>query len=435
MLYIKGATILTPAERIVDGAVLVDGARIAAVGAVAAPPGAEVLDAAGLLLAPGFLDLQVNGAFGHDFTAAPATIWDVGAGLPRYGVTTFLPTIITSPAATVAAAQAVLAAGPPPGYRGAVPQGLHLEGPFLNPAKRGAHNPAHLRLPDLAAVAEWSPQHGVSLVTLAPELPGALDLVRVLHARGVVVSAGHSMADDAAARAGFDAGIAYGTHLFNAMPPLDHRAPGLAGALLTAPQVTTGLIVDGVHLHPGVVALAWQAKGPRAFNLVSDAMAALGMPPGRYRLGDWDVEVDGTAARLADGRLAGSLLSMDTAVRNLIAYTGCSLEAALATATTTPAALLGLPGRPCCRAGWISKWTPCPGSRPPSGNGTWTTCSWPPAARPITRGSMPNTCGGRTTICRWRWPPHRCSPCTANRPRCRTPWSSASRSRANRPTS
>lgn len=345
MLYLQAATILTPAEEFPDGALLIDGDRVVAVGRagdVPCPPGARRVDLGAHRIVPGLIDLQINGAFGHDFTADPTTIWAVGAGLPRYGVTAFLPTLITCPLETVAAAQAIMQAGPPPGYRGTRALGLHLEGPFLNPAKRGAHNPAHLRLPDRAAVADWSPAQGVRLVTLAPELPGALPVVRALRDQGVIVSAGHSLATLEEAQAGFAAGITYGTHLFNAMPPLDHRAPGLAGALLTEGGSTVGIIADGLHVHPALVALAWAAKGPTRLTLVTDAMAALGMPPGRYQLGDWEAIVDGSSARLADGRLAGSLLSLDAAVRNLIAYTGCSLGAALATVTTVPAALLGL---------------------------------------------------------------------------------------------
>ncbi len=345
MLYIQHAALLTSAQSIQDGAVLTAGAQIVVVGRaeeLACPPGAQVVDGTGMLLTPGFLDLQLNGAFGRDFTTTPAAIWEAGARLPQYGVTAFLPTIITSPSATVAAAQEVLFRGPPPGYNGATPLGLHLEGPFLNPAKRGAHNPAHLRLPDLGWVADWSPARGVRLVTLAPELPGALEVIRVLAARGVVVSAGHSLANYDEARAGLEAGIVYGTHLFNAMPPLDHRAPSLVGALLADERATVGLISDGVHLHPGIVALAWRVAGPRRVTLVTDAMAALGMPPGRYPLGDWEVEVDDATARLADGRLAGSVLSLDQALRNLIAFTGCSLMEALPTITTVPAARLGL---------------------------------------------------------------------------------------------
>jgi len=350
MLYIHHATLLTPHQTIDDGAALAEGNRILAVGptdALPDPPNAITLDATGLLLAPGFIDLQLNGAFGLDFTADPETIWAVAARLPQFGVTAFLPTIITSPPETVARAQAILRAGPPPGFRGAMPIGLHLEGPFLNPAKRGAHNPTHLRLPDVGgdAIAEWSCDKCVSLVTLAPELPGAIDMIRTLRERGVVVSAGHSMATYEEALASIGSGIGYGTHLFNTMPALDHRAPGLAGALLTDTRVIVGLIPDGLHLHPGSVKLAWQAKGAAGLNLVTDAMAALGMPPGRYRLGDLDVIVDETSARLSDGRLAGSLLSLDTALRNLITFTGCSVTDAMATVTTTPARLLNLADR------------------------------------------------------------------------------------------
>jgi N-acetylglucosamine-6-phosphate deacetylase len=182
----------------------------------------------------------------------------------------------------------------------------------------------------------------VRLVTLAPELPGALPLVAALAARGVLVSSGHSMATYDQAEAAFAAGARYGTHLFNAMPPLEHREPGLPGALLTSPAQTAGIIPDGVHTHPSIVALAWRMKGPQRLNVVTDAMAALGMPPGRYRLGDQEVTVTATDARLPSGTLAGSVLSMDAALRNLLAYTGCSLPEALPTITSTPADLLGL---------------------------------------------------------------------------------------------
>jgi N-acetylglucosamine-6-phosphate deacetylase len=232
--------------------------------------------------------------------------------------------------------------------------GLHLEGPFLNPAKRGAHNLAHLRLPDVNAVAGWSPSNGVRLVTLAPELPGALDVVRVLREHGVAVSAGHSTATYEEARTGLEAGITYGTHLFNAMPPLEHRAPGLAAALLADPRAVAGLIPDGIHLHPAVVKLIWQSKGVAGVNIVTDAMGALGMPPGKYKLGDFEVTVDETSARLGDGRLAGSILSLDQAVRNFIAFTGCSLNEALETVTATPAKVLGLTERGQIAPGFVA---------------------------------------------------------------------------------
>jgi N-acetylglucosamine-6-phosphate deacetylase len=345
MLQITNATIHTPGRVIPHGSVVADGARIVAVGPsgeIPATSGARQIDAGGLTLVPGFIDLQLNGAFGHDFTADPATIWPAAAGLPRYGVTAFLPTIITSPLEQVAAGLRVVAGGRPKDFRGAVPLGLHAEGPFLNPKKKGAHNQQYLRPPTDEAVADWSPSSGMRLVTMAPELPGALDVIRTLTARGVAVSTGHSMATYDEAVAGFDAGARYGTHLFNAMPSLGHRDPGLPGALLSDDRMTVGFIADGVHTHRSIIALVWRALGPKRMSLVTDAMAALGMPAGTHRLGDYDVIVDATSCRLADGTLAGSILELDQALRNLIEITGCSLGEALETMTTTPARLLGM---------------------------------------------------------------------------------------------
>ncbi len=344
MLLIIRATVLTPDQQQSDAAVLIDGERIVAVGRTSEllDQADAVLDVNGLVLAPGWIDLQLNGAFGHDFTADPASIWSVAEQLPRYGVTAFLPTIITSPLETVAAAQAVLAAGPPPGFVGAQPLGLHLEGPFLSPHKPGAHPPQHLRAPTLAAVADWSPDSGVRLVTLAPELAGADAVIAALVERGVVVSAGHSLATAEQAQAGFGTGIRAATHLFNAMPALLHRDPGLAGAALADERICVGLIPDGLHVDRLLVRLVWRLLGAERLALVTDAMAALGMPPGTYQLGDSTVTVDASSARLADGRLAGSVLSLDAALRNLCRFAGCSLAQAMPTVSATPARLLGL---------------------------------------------------------------------------------------------
>ncbi len=349
MLLIKRATVYTPEGVLSRGAVLLDEAtgRIEAVGpdeTIPQPVGARVLDAAGRPLVPGLIDLQLNGGWGDDFTTDPATIWRVAAALPQHGVTAFLPTIITSPPGRVAEAQAALAQ-PPADFRGAHPLGLHLEGPFLNPAKKGAHNPAYLRPPTLTEAADWFPETGVRLVTLAPELPGGLALIASLAARGVIVSAGHSLATAAEAQAGFAAGVGYGTHLFNAMPPLHHREPGLAAALLADERPIVGLIPDGLHVHPLLVKLVWEMVGNGRLNLVTDAMAALGMPSGVYRLGDFSVTVADGRAHLPDGTLAGSVVSLDGALRHLIAFTGCTLAEALPTVTGVPARLLGLAGR------------------------------------------------------------------------------------------
>lgn len=337
MLTIQ-AQLLTPDGWLPDGVVVMEGGRITVI--APATTSQAMIHAADHFLVPGFIDLQLNGAFGLDFTQQPETIWAVAERLPQYGVTSFLPTVITSPLATVRKAQESMGARPYT-FSGAEPLGLHLEGPFLNPQKKGAHNPRHLQLPTLQAVADWSPETHVRLVTLAPELPGALPIITALAERGVIVSAGHSMATFAEAKAGFAAGVRYGTHLFNAMPGLHHREPGLVGALLDDARLTMGIIPDGIHVHPALLKLAWQIAGPR-LNVVTDAMAALGMPPGSYDLGDFRVTVDETTCRLPDGTLAGSILGMDTAVRHLITYTDCSLAEAVAAVTAVPADLLGL---------------------------------------------------------------------------------------------
>lgn len=344
---IFNAVLVLPDRELPGGAARFEGGTLTHVGPLAELAlGEAALDAGGLYLAPGLIDLQLNGAFGFDFTADPAAIWTVAAKMPRYGVTAFLPAIITAPRAAIPAALAALAAGPPPGAAlGARPLGLHLEGPFLNPGRRGAHPPRHLRLPDPAAARDWTPARGVRLVTLAPELPGARPLIEGLVASGVVVAAGHSAATFAEAQASLAAGVTYGTHLFNAMAPLDHREPGVAGALLADAHAVVGLIVDGAHVHPGMVYLAWRAKGPRQFSLVTDAMAGLGLGDGRYRLGERDVTVAAGTARLADGTLAGSVLSLDQALRNLRTITGCAVPEALAAAAEVPARVLGLSDR------------------------------------------------------------------------------------------
>jgi N-acetylglucosamine-6-phosphate deacetylase len=357
MLAIEYVTLLTPDQQIDDATVLVENGRFSYIGpssSTTPPEYAQIIEGNGRTLVPGFIDLQLNGAFGHDFTANPETIWEVAAKLSRWGVTAFLPTIITSPQSQIEQAQDVVQNRRPANFQGAEPLGLHLEGPFLNPQKKGAHNPAYIRQPDLDWIADWSPETAVSLVTLAPEQPNALAMVEELASRGIVVSAGHSMATFAEAQAGFADGIRYGTHLYNAMPPLGHREPGLVGALLNTDKIVAGIIPDGIHTHPSMVKLAWEMKGPHGLNVVTDAMAALGMSPGIYQLNDFSVTVSENDARLSDGTLAGSILDMETAVCNLMQFTGCTLSEAATTITTTPAKLLNLPDRGQIATGFIA---------------------------------------------------------------------------------
>lgn len=315
--------------------------------------GSTDVDCRDLVIAAGFIDLQCNGANGVDITTEPDRILDVAVELPRFGVTSFLPTVVTAPPAARAAAIAAMTtlAGQTDhsvdGRRAATPLGLHLEGPMISRDHLGAHvgrytaEPASLR----SEMETWVSSGVVSLVTLAPELALAVEVIERLVASGVVVSAGHTAmtpTDFGTARA---AGVSYVTHLFNAMAPFGHRSPGPIGSVLADEAVTVGVICDGIHVDPVAVEMAWRSLGPHRLSLVSDSSPALGSPYGRFRIGGIEIVHDETGVRTVDGVLAGSALRLDQAVRNLVAFTGCSLADALATVTSTPADLLGLADR------------------------------------------------------------------------------------------
>jgi N-acetylglucosamine-6-phosphate deacetylase len=291
---------------------------------------------------PGLVDLQVNGAAGHDLTSDPDRLWDVAAALAAYGVVAFLPTVVTSEPSVPGRALEVLAAGPPAGWSGATPLGLHLEGPMLARDRKGAHPEEWLREPSLDLVDGWSREAGVAMVTLAPELPGALEVIATLVARGVVVSVGHTAATTLEVAAAVEAGASCVTHLGNAMPAMSAREPGPVGAALGSGDLVAGVIVDGHHLDPVFVRAAWAALGPGRFLSVSDTTTALGLPDGPARLGHRDVVVADGTVRLPDGTLAGSAASLRDCVQLLVEQTGCSVDDAVATATTTPLKLLGL---------------------------------------------------------------------------------------------
>jgi len=329
---------------LVPAAIHIQDGLITAVSQGEAQAGArrDVIDAQGWIASPGWIDLQVNGGFGLDFSTAPENVWEVAARLPAFGITAFLPTIITSPPETYTAAIAALKKGPPRGWRGAHPLGWHFEGPFLNPAKKGAHNPACLRLPHPALVQDWSRENGVWLVTMAPELPAAGETASRLLAAGVLLSAGHTLADISQARRMAENGFGAVTHLFNAMPPLDHRSPGIAAEALLNPRIVTGLIADGLHVHPAMVDLVWRLKGAEKVLLVSDAVCALGIPPGVFVQGGMEIVVSAESARLRDGTLAGSILRLDQALRNVMQFTGARLEQVLPALGANQARFLGL---------------------------------------------------------------------------------------------
>jgi N-acetylglucosamine-6-phosphate deacetylase len=327
---------------------IVDG-EIAEPGAASEPD--RILDASGLTVLPGLLDLQVNGAAGMDITAHPHCLWDVAAALPRYGVTAFAPTIVTADAATRDAAVAVLRRGPSAGWAGAIPLGLHLEGPMLAPTRRGAHLAGLLATPTLDLVAGWTRNAGILMVTIAPELPGALDVIEHLAELGVVVCIGHTEATTDQAAAAVRAGATAVTHLGNAMPPMLGREPGPVGLALAGPSLVAGVIADGHHLHPSTLQAFWRALGPERFLAVSDTTAALGMGRGSARLGAQDVLVEDGTIRLADGTLAGSAASLAQCLAVLLATTRCTVAEAVATATSTPAHLIGDKSRGSLEAG------------------------------------------------------------------------------------
>ncbi len=292
----------------------------------------HVFDASGLTVVPGFVDIQINGAFGFDFTEDPSSVWQVGALLPRTGVTAFFPTIITAPHDRVEAAIAAMETRPK-AYVGAEPIGLHIEGPHLAPTRRGAH-PEDLLIEPIDTRLE--PHPSIAIITVAPELRGALDMIRRFAAAGAIVSIGHSAATADQAREALDAGATLGTHLLNAMPPITARDPGIAGVLLTDPRAFFSMIVDGHHHDPATIELAWNAASDR-FVVITDAVAAAGMPDGEYQIGGVPVSLAGGTVMKADGTLAGAATTMDRSVDILAGIVSSSRAEVLRAATANPA--------------------------------------------------------------------------------------------------
>ncbi|MGB6858346.1 MAG: N-acetylglucosamine-6-phosphate deacetylase [Terracidiphilus sp.] len=349
----QAPTVLT-ARRLYDGShlhehpiVVLDGGRIASISTratSAVPAGAPILDFPEATLAPSFFDIHIHGAAGHDaMEATPEALATIGTFLASRGTAHFLATTVTAPVnATLRAVSGLARIIAAPPTTGAVPLGIHLEGPFLSHAKRGVQPAAHLLAPDIDLFDRFydAAEGQVRLITLAPELPGAPELAAHATARGVRVSVGHSNATATETRAAIAAGATSATHTFNAMRPLDHREPGILGTVLTDDSLFAELICDGIHSAPEMTKLWWRAKGPYRAILVTDAMSAAGMPDGEYRLGGLTVHVTNGRA-MSDGVLAGSVLTLDSALVNFLAFTGATLEQGLRLLTGNPAALTG----------------------------------------------------------------------------------------------
>jgi N-acetylglucosamine-6-phosphate deacetylase len=342
--------LLTPSEIIEFPVVVIEDERIIAVGARNAMevPSGRRLDFPGTTLAPGLIDIHIHGGAGHDVMEPDASGLNVlERSLLRSGVTAYVPTTVTAPIDRLLSTldrlgRYITAKSSSTGVRAL---GIHLEGPFISHAKRGVHPTADLLQPSPALLERfWQASHGIiRIITIAPELPGAVETIEQARKLGIVVSLGHSDANAAETQAAIEAGAAHGTHTFNAMRPLDHREPGILGVTLTDVRLTADIIADGIHVAPAVVDLFIKAKGLERAILITDAISATGKPDGSYRLGEMEVTVrDGRCEH--EGKLAGSVLTMDRAVRNAVAFAGIPMQAAITLATLNPARRLALEG-------------------------------------------------------------------------------------------
>ena len=348
---------LTPRQEIADAVVLVDSGKIAAIGRrdeVAIPPSAHRHDESGFTIVPGFIDVHIHGAAGYDFMdVTPEALAAITSSVAAHGTTSLVATTVSASAdSTARTAEAVAGWMERAAREGGVTRasaeilGLHFEGPFISRARRGVHPEEWIAAPSIPLFRRLLQAAGGSarIITLAPELPGAIELIGEATRAGVIVSIGHTDASYAEAMAAISCGGRHAAHVFNAMRPFAHRETGVLGAILTSPTVTAELIADGVHVDDAAILVLLAAKGPQGVILVSDGTAATGMPDGKYKLGTFEVRVTGGVARNSEGKLAGSTLTLDRALRHMIAL-GIPLREVLPMLTSNPARLLGLEGR------------------------------------------------------------------------------------------
>ncbi|MBS1789939.1 MAG: N-acetylglucosamine-6-phosphate deacetylase [Acidobacteria bacterium] len=354
-LAIVGGKIVTPQTVIENGVVLCEDGKIKFVGSSkeAAPePGSNVVDAAGGIVMPGFIDTHFHGSGRDDVMANGAEgIRRISRALLKFGTTGFLATTIAARHAELmkavedtVAAETAEADSP----EGAQILGLHIEGPYINLKFKGAQPVEGIRDPNFDEVRELlSAAAGrIKIMTMAPELPGGMELIRFLKSNGVEVSLGHSDADYDTALAAIEVGATRATHLYNAMSGVHHRKPGLASAVLNEPGIQAELICDGVHVHPRMAQLAWRAKGRDGITLITDATAAQGVGDGTFTLGDFQIQVRGPLCTLMDGvTIAGSVLTMNAAVGNAMDFTGMSLVDAAYTSAFASAKVCGVADR------------------------------------------------------------------------------------------
>ncbi len=348
-LAVVGGMVVTPTGVIDNGIVLCEDGRIKFAGSAkeAHPePGSEILHVENGIVMPGFIDTHFHGSGGDDVMANGAEgIRRISRNLLKFGTTGFLSTTIAARHTDLLRATEDTIAAETPDPIGAEILGLHLEGPYINPKFKGAQPEWGIREPDFDECRELlqAAAGRVKIMTIAPELPGSLEMIGMLQTAGVAVSVGHSEADYDMALAAIEAGATRATHIFNAMSGVHHRKPGLAAAVLNEPGIVAELICDGVHVHPQMARLAWRNKGSEGLTLVSDATAAQGVGDGIYTLGDFQIQVRGPLCTLMDGTtIAGSVLTMNRAVGNAIEFTGMSLVDAAHAASTAGAEVCGV---------------------------------------------------------------------------------------------
>ena len=348
-LIASNGTVVTPFRAISDGVVRMCGNRVYAVGdrdTVEIPAGANILDANGGLIVPGFVDLLAHGGGGFGFSdESEDSIVGAEAYFLRHGTTAMLAALHAKPRERLLNDCRLLAAhirdNP-----GSIIAGIHLEGPYLNPELCGAMNPDHLWTPSLESFRELADagEGHIRIMTIAPELPGALDIVREATFRGIVCSIGHSLADYATVQRAIGNGAAHITHIFNAMNPVHHRKPSVVTAALLHDELKIELIADTVHVHPAMMRLLLKIKGPKGVILVTDSIRAGGMHAGETHFSEQPVRSDGERVTLSNGKLAGSVLTLNKAVRNMVRTAETSLTDAVRMATLNPAKVIGCAG-------------------------------------------------------------------------------------------
>ena len=351
---IRAARALTPLQEITDAAVVIEDAKIAAIGrrdAIEIPKGAKEYDARQYTLVPGFVDIHIHGAGARDVMEASAEALEtVAATVARHGTTTLIATTVSAAVDETCKSLEGIARYIESDANRKIPQairaqihGIHLEGPFISAARRGVHPPAALAKPTVAVFNRFmAAANGCTrILTLAPELPGAQQVIEAAKKAGVTVALGHTDATYAEARMGIEHGARHAVHVFNAMRPFSHRETGVLGAILTDDSVTAELIADGVHVDDPAIQILLAAKGISGVVLVSDGAAATGMPDGTYRLGPFEFTVNGGVCRNAEGRLAGSTLTLDRAIKHMVSL-GVPLREAVQMATVNPAKCAGI---------------------------------------------------------------------------------------------